>query len=128
MNEITIKNIGTLRLNTDHWVCNGINTKIGNFDLCVDSKEIEESKLTEKLHQIFGQIESIDIKARSFLSQNVSPEELAMFGNLSEPNIMFTAEDKEGEFTIFYDCSNDEEIVCGVEFREFTPFDLTIGD
>ena len=59
----------------------------------------------------------------------MSPEdELSKFGVLIEPSILLSDENNEGHFTLFYTCSNDDEIICGVEFREFEPFDLTIGD
>ncbi len=128
MEELIIENIGKLQFKEDHWECWDIPTKIGSVDLQVDSGSIERSTLLMKVQAIFNQIDLIDEKARKYLAQKVPPDELNTFGDLIEPSILFSNEDNEGHFTLFYTCSNDAEIVCGVEFNEFEPFDLTIGD
>jgi hypothetical protein len=128
MNELTIQNVGTLEFRNDHWECWDIPTNIGSVDLQVDSLSIEHTTLPRKIQAIFSQIELIDEKARKYLNQNVPRDELIAFGNLIEPSILLSDEDDEGHFTLFYSCSNNDEMVCGVDFNEFEPFDLTIGD
>jgi hypothetical protein len=47
---------------------------------------------------------------------------------LRAPSLLFGPDDPVGAFTIFYSGANEEDqMIYGVKFRDFKPFDLTIG-
>ena len=128
MNDILIEGVGALKFKGDHWECFAIPTVIGPVDLQIDSKSIDEFFVANKIKALFKQIEIIDNKARRYLRHHVSEDELIEFGELIEPSILFSKQDNEWKLTLFYSCSNNNEIDCGVEFKDFEPFDLIIAD
>ena len=128
MNDIIIDGVGILQYEDDHWECWAVPTPIGPVDLQIDSKSIDQSLISEKIRTAINEIERIDNKARKYLCDNVPEDELIVFGELTEPSLLFSNEDNEWKLTIFYSCSNNDGIDCGVEFKDFEPFDLTISD
>jgi hypothetical protein len=128
MNELIVEKVGKLDFVDDHWECWGVPSTIGPVDLQVDSISIDQTSLPEKIRSIFSQIETIDSRARGYLTSNMPSDELVALGELIEPSILLLDENAEGNFTLFYSCSENEDAICGVEFFNYEPYDLTIGD
>jgi hypothetical protein len=124
MMDIDLGQYGMLEDKGDHCLGTGLPTEIGPVDAQIDGTTLPASHVIA----VLDRIKEIDAGARAYLDAH-APEDVQASGGLIEPSLLFRPENEAGSFTLFYSGSRkDDEMCYGVEFREFNPFDLTIGD
>jgi hypothetical protein len=125
--KYTLSDFGELEFKGDHWSADEIETEVGLVDVQVDAEADLEERITESIGKVLAQIANIDQLGRSYLKQKIAPELDEI--KLVEPSLLFVADLPSGSFTLFYSNENRNDETCyGIEFRDYSPFDLTIGD
>ena len=128
MNTILLGEYGALEFKADHWERWEVRTPIGLVDLQVDAGADLGSEVSDCITSVLDQFTKIDTLAREYLSEHAA-EDVALARELHEPSLLFGAEESRGTFTLFYSGEDSDDDTCyGVEFRDYMPFDLTIGD
>lgn len=122
--NIDLGHYGILEDQGDYCFGTSLPTEIGPVDVQVDGTKFSASDIVSVLKRM----KEIDAQARGYLDAHAL-EDVRASGGLIEPSLFFRPEDKAGSFTIFYSGSRkDDEMCYGVDFQNFQPFDLTIGD
>jgi hypothetical protein len=93
-----------------------------------DPGSVDVDGLSSRVVAMLQRIADIDSEARTYLAVN-APEDVEHAGGLIMPSLNFWSDEPCGSFTIFYHGSDEaDEVLYGVEFRDFRAFDLVIGD
>jgi hypothetical protein len=128
MSQIALIGYGTLEFTKDSWASYSLHTPIGAVDVSVDAGVDLHAGIGTEIAGILDRITDMDRSARAYLLQH-APEDVAHAKTLCEPSLLFRVDAQPGSFTFFYSGEDPEDETCyGVEFREYSPFDLTIGD
>ena len=125
---IDLKNYGALQHEGDHFIGFALPTTIGPVDIQIGGVDVSVPDMQNKILAVLNRLSAINTKARAYL-QEKARQEVETSGGLVEPSLLFNANDALGNFTLFYSGTIEDDETCyGVEFRNFAPHDLTIGD
>ncbi len=120
---------GSLKNEGDHYVGFGLSTRIGPVDAQIDGADFPVLEMQGKIRAVLGKMDEVDRQARAYLQATASHQDVQASGGLIEPSLLLGTDDAPGDFTLFYSGSREDDETCyGVVFRDFTPFDLAIGD
>lgn len=119
---------GFLEYKGDHYIGFAFQTSIGSVDIQIIDSGFSPQDMKPKILGVLKRLRDVDTKARLYLDNHAS-EDLKLSGGLLDPSLQFQSNDPDGTFVIFYSGSRkDDEMCYGVEFQQFEPFDLLIGD
>lgn len=128
MSAISLGHYGLLHFSRDHWTSGHLPTPIGPVDVQVDVGIDIPAHSVDHVTTTIDRIAQIHSDAQAYLRQH-APDDFARAQPLRAPSLLFHPDDSVGAFTMFYSGSHeDDQMIYGVEFKEFKPFDLTIGD
>ncbi len=128
MSSLDLGRYGHLTFSRDHWLGQTVPTAIGVTVVQIDGGANLPDDMAARITAVLDQIAPIDSAARAYLSHH-APEDVERAKNLIEPSLLFGVDDARGDFTLFYSGEDEDDEMCyGVNFKSFSPFDLTIGD
>ena len=125
--NIDLGQYGSLDHQGDHYFGPGLRSEIGPVDAQVDGVDIPAA-MQAHIAAVLDKIKELDAEARAYLDAHAA-QDVEVSGGLIEPSLLFRPEDEVGSFVLFYSGAREDDEMCyGVDFRDFRPFDLTIGD
>ena len=126
--NIDLPPYGFLEHKGNHFHGIGLSTAIGPVDGQIDGVDFSVPDMQSKILSVLGMIQEIDSQARAYFEKHAS-DDVKASGGLVEPSLLFCPSDDAGTFVLFYSGSKEDDDMCyGVDFQDYAPHDLIIGD
>jgi hypothetical protein len=128
VNTISLDQYGGLHFREDYWFCEAAPTLIGAVDAQVDACHDLPAASSAWIVAVLDRIEQVNADAQAYLQKH-APDDFERATPLRNPSLLFGPEAPLGAFTIFYSGADEDDEMCyGVQFEDFVPIDVTIGD